>query len=351
MQALNDIFSYFWNDSENDNLLIGKEPAPADKTNRDNPFNVPEKIVDAFASLLSARTLLRLALANKRLHFLLTSNFQSTFTALSMIEAARRDTSVAWPFVRAIESIQTVSISAQRPALFRQLALTISDPRQFAWSDDDQRNYMFDSNKFYKAIADETRLIPLPPRCTLDALALIDLTVATSTGSRVFKPTEITHFNFLKTSEKAWWPAMLESLIIDIPAQDLKAEIATFLEKYDDQMVQISDPLACVLATTLFFGNTRSGADVRSEMQRRFGVTRSEQWRTIDHAIASHIHLHFRAEPPGPAFDAECTRWRTNDEKFVVLAESAALAANPRYDFGNRPMISMPDKTWGWSIW
>ncbi|MGF7187295.1 hypothetical protein JOE11_000322 [Robbsia andropogonis] len=315
---------------------------------------LPSDVFCMSASLLSARSLFSLSLVSNKYYTLLRSQFQSSFMAMSNIGRFRTSEPLEALFMQTLNSIQTVRIRAQQPALLRALVLTIPDGNR-SGSDDrhGHRHLAFFKGKAFSAVLSEQEsVIKLPPCSLSQALDLVNLIVARYAIFKSFEHCKITPFNLLQQTEKSFWVAVLNSLTEDIPAYDLKDAITLFFENYDGLPENISDLFAGALASALFFNKKHQGDMVQAIMRRRFGVTTDKQWSIVDQRIASELHEHCK-EAPGPDFDLECSRWRACNTRFVIQAEQATLAIKPHYNFGERAQIDVlpirkSEKSPGW---
>ncbi|MGF7187627.1 hypothetical protein [Robbsia andropogonis] len=248
-------------------------------------------LVIVVAALLPAHSIVRFASANQQLHTLLRCRFPATFQAVVDIKNLSSGTPVGKLFTQAINSIQAISIRTQQPALLRDLVLTLEAGSQRFDTSPGGCDDGFDSGPFYDAISQQESEIAVPPRCQSDALSLIDLIVARYAGCASFKRCANRPFDLLKMTNKAFWPAMLDSLMANIQPDKLKREITLFAEEYEGTVHNISTRLAAELAVIMLVNDCNDWGDVRSVMHRRFGVMTEAQWHAINHRIATRVYV------------------------------------------------------------
>ncbi|KKB62755.1 hypothetical protein WM40_15870 [Robbsia andropogonis] len=128
---------------------------------------------------------------------------------------------------------------------------------------------------------------------------------------------------------------ILDSLLLDVPAQALSREIERFTEKDYAPGTEISDRLATEAVVKLFFVSSfhtflhtigKPGRqDVQLRMERQFGRRTEAQWNAIEDRMVlelsaryGHVDLWFLKE--------ECSRWR-DGEVFLTRVQNAGIVS------------------------
>lgn len=301
---------------------------------------LPDELILAAANVLPARAIFNLGLTNKYLHALLLPVFHTSFQAIENIDKIRTDIVSLNTWRQAMKSLDAVSIEAQKPALLRDVALAYSsltvdrvDPvnRGISPNSDSDES---DTLIFERALKAQEEQIPLPPKSMSDALALVDLQVAGYVMLKSLQVSKTGPVELLLLSNKAFWPAMLESWLDDVPAHALKNVIECFAEGYDGPVVEISSRLAGEVAVAQFFVSDalatqpfvvkRTGPEVLALMHKRFNVSTEAQWDAIDERIATELRNRYPLTESA-AFQEECRRWR-EDVAFLTLVKNGATS-------------------------
>ncbi len=100
----------------------------------------------------------------------------------------------------------------------------------------------FDADAFCQLITQQENMINTPPESLSDALSLIDLAVARWAVRHTFDDCRVSPCDLLKMTDKALWPAMLDSLLAaPIEVTYLQSEIGLFAQEYDGSGGRISN--------------------------------------------------------------------------------------------------------------
>ncbi|KKB62010.1 hypothetical protein WM40_19730 [Robbsia andropogonis] len=315
---------------------------------RDYLDELPGELFMATTSVLTMHAILQLGSTCKRLGAKMHASFPNLFKALSEIKATRTAPVPVLFFPAILSCIEQVSINRVPATLLRKLLVDVPRNRRSLDSriPATQRVYV---NHIETAVARQKHLIPFPPACRADALYSIDLMVARHLCGAVNAESTRKELSFLLLhTTHAFWPAMLDSVLVDIPADDIPEAIKIFLDRYEGSVEKISNSFAKALASEMFFqrdlldafrDSKNKGAIIREILQTRFGVTRDVQWQVIDECIALNLHKNLNSLP-GARFDKLCENWRANDTNFVILAEQMTVAKAPHFNFGDRSMRS-----------
>ncbi|WP_024903758.1 F-box-like domain-containing protein [Robbsia andropogonis] len=211
---------------------------------------LPDELLTTIFTALQARGLFNIGLVSKRLRTLIVPLSPSSITAIQKIGKVRTGRPAGWLFFQAIKSIEAASVSAHRPALLRELILAVPTNyrrRGCTWDTE-----FFDNGCFFKAISAQYAMIIPQPKLLSDTLALIDLFVAHFVAYESFDDNAMQPIDLMRVTDKAFWPAMLDSLLMDVPACHLKSEIRLFCDEYHGPENTISWALAWQMATSRF---------------------------------------------------------------------------------------------------
>ncbi|MGF7187626.1 hypothetical protein JOE11_000653 [Robbsia andropogonis] len=362
MQILTDLLSstlpgVFYQNTDDD-LIVAQATIESRKSVYSDYLNeLPDELFRATTSCLSMHAILQLGSACKRLDAQMVALFPTLFKALSEIKATRTASVPVFSFPIILSSIKDVSIERAQPALLRKLLVDV--PRNRRSLDTripaEQRVYV---NHIETTVAQQKDLISFPFLSQADALSSINLIVTQHLCGPAAISTSKELIYLISNTKYAFWPAMFDSVLVDIPADHILEAIKIFLDRYEGTVEKVSDSFAKALANEMFFhrdlpgafrDSKNKGTVIREMLQTRFGITRDVQWQIIDEGIALNLHKHVNPSP-GASFDSLCENWRADDTAFVILAEKMTVANAPYFNFGNRSMRSANWINWLSSI-
>ncbi|MCP1119666.1 F-box protein [Robbsia andropogonis] len=306
-------------------------------TYADSFSRLPIDLIVAIVNVLPAHALVSLALTSKRFSSVLLLTFPASFQAVAAVEKVRVGSITGMSFFEALDDIQAVSVNAQKPVLLRKFAVSWAAlPRDLligmGLSD---LHDAFKEKLFFNTLRTEECAITYPPQSMSETLLFVDLIVANYVGVKTFEHCRIWPTELLSITNIDQWPMILDSLLLDVPAQALSREIERFTEKDYAPGTEISDRLATEAVVKLFFVSSfhtflhtigKPGRqDVQLRMERQFGRRTEAQWNAIEDRMVlelsaryGHVDLWFLKE--------ECSRWR-DGEVFLTRVQNAGIVS------------------------
>ncbi|MCP1117812.1 F-box protein [Robbsia andropogonis] len=313
-------------------------PDPEKNVHRSDVPNLPDELIINIASFLPKDDLLNITSTSQRFHtevllqrqsILMIQDFYAR-AAESYGDLGHRIPSLLADLKRgqnvAINAMRAVNVSAMRPSILRDLLVTVpvtvlettvpgffkkradvtisvseiqpsliqkvlntlfwsapvvaakrDDPVFYHPNSDKDTVAEFDADAVCNLITQQESMINVPPESLSDALSLMDLAVARWAVRQTFDDCRVSPCDLLKMTDKALWPAMLDSLLaVPIQVEYLQSEIGLFAKEYDGSGGRISDKVKIHVAGWFMDQGNYNSDQIQDAMLRRFH--RGDHW-------------------------------------------------------------------------